>query len=192
MSYVIQNFYKPSNLYFNNVRVSKLLFLTNINLLLLFFKTANLINFKITYNFYDNFFLFFVVKYFYNTNFFNFFCTLKNVNDGFYINNLSKSLVYWQFKTIIFFFKFYRNIGIEIVFSNFLSFNIYYLVNKVAILTLKKKSYKNFFIYTFFLITFLWPSFSNNFHFYLNFLLMIDSYLLFKFLNGPFFKIYSF
>jgi hypothetical protein len=192
LSYVIQNFYKPYNFYIINIKTIKIIFLLNINFFFFFLKFTNLINLKISSNFFDDFQLFFFIKYFYNINFFCFFFNLKNIINGFYINNFSKSLIYWQFKTINLFFKFFSLPFINLNFSNIFSLNTYYLSNKVTPVNLYKKSYKNFFIFSYLLIATIWPAYATSFNFYLNFLLITNFFLLFKFFNGPFFKIYSF
>jgi hypothetical protein len=192
LSYVIQNFYKPYNFHVINVKTIKIIFLSNINFFFFFFKFTNFISLKIAHNFFDDFQFFFFLKYFYNINFFCFFFNLKNVTNGFYINNFSKSLIYWQFKTINLFFKFFSLPHINLVISDVFSLNTYYLSNKVTPVNLYKKSYKNFFIFAYLLIALIWPSYALNFKFYLNFLLITNFFYLFKFFNGPFFKIYSF
>lgn len=193
MSYVIQNFFQPSRNITITPKFKLLNFLNNINLFLLFFKLnifSGFLNFGSNRSL--NFF------YIFNKYFFSFYILklIKKSNQkilSVYTNNFFLSILFYNYKII----KNHLSSGFIffnqlIPFKNYYFFNLYFLSVKLVKVNVIKKFYKN--IFFFFLL--LWPSlwFQHNpyFKFSLNFFFCTSTIQIFKFYNGPFFKVYNF
>lgn len=192
MSYVIQNFYNPSKSCVITPKLKNLIILTNLIKLLAFFKINNLLYHSKWSLSSSNVFYIFFLKYFFVNGFKNLFFKLEKNAWSTYTNNLDKSFLWWKFNIIL---LFTRNFCVKFVlinFSMFFNFNSTFLTIKTNPTNFVKKYYKNFVFYNLFNIGFIWPQISILFKFYLNFLIIWNFYHLFKFYNGPFFKIYHF
>jgi len=192
MSYVIQNFYVPSRSIANTPRFKNFLLLANLTIFFLFLKNTRKLWFgEIEINVNFSFFILFV-RYFFQ---FNLYKNLLKFDDKIwsnYTNNLNKSFIFWRFKFANSHFL-NNKWGLVLIFnSNYLNFNTPLLSIKTNPLFLFKKFYKSIFFFKLFYIMQLWPDSTNDFKFNLNFIIITNYFHLFKFYNGPFFKIYNF
>jgi hypothetical protein len=192
MSYVIQNFYKPSFYIVNTPKFKHFIILINLSKLLLFLKFYNIIYDKNWYLNNSNIYLNSFLKYFFNLNIFKYLLRLDDKTWFYYTNNFLKSLIFWKFKTALKFLSKPNKINLEINFLSQWCFNSSLLTIKTAPLAFIKKSYKNIFFFNLFYVAHYWPQLACSFKFYLNFFLISNFFFLFKFYNGPFFKIYNF
>ena len=167
--------------------------LKNINLFLLFFK-LNLFTTFLNFNSSSQTNLFFT----FNKFFFSFLLLklITKSNHQFlsvYTNNFQLSLLFHNFKVIDEHLVFNSlPIKSQIVLGDCFALNTYFLAIKVVKITLTKKFYKNFFFYLLLIWTPIWYQHNTFFSFYSNFLMTTCTLRLFKFYNGPFFKIYNF
>jgi hypothetical protein len=165
----------------------------NINLFLLFFK-LNMLSTFLSLNS-NNLFNFFFI---FNKFFFSFLLLrlIKKSNQKFlsiYTNNFQLSLLFYNFKTISWYFVNNSFSFKDIMTLNEKYFlNLYFLSIKIIKVTLNKKFYKNLFFYFLLIWSPIWYQHNLFFSFYLNFIFTSYTLHLFKFYNGPFFKVYNF
>lgn len=183
LSYVIQNFSKNNNKIIFTPRFKIFLVLKWINLFMFFFKFNNF--YKNYYNL-NSFFLFFFKKGIYQ----NFYKILINLS-GNYVNRLTVTGVYWNFKSVDQFLTkslFKKTLKI----SNFFLFNLYFLSIKIINIKLNNSFFKNFFFYILFFFSEIWYQFNNNWSVYFNFFFVKNNFKFYKFYTGYFLKLNNF
>lgn len=183
MSYVIQNFNKINYNLTLTPRIKFIVFLKNkyivFYLIKFFYKIFNYKYCDVYYVFYSHFFknILFKLKQ-----------LVSILNLNYYKNRFSVSLVYWNLNYIYNF----KNIIPNSRFISDFSFKTRYLSSiKTLSNYFKNKFYKILFFNLIFNFFLLWPDFNINFNFKLSFFFINYNLQIFKFFNGPFFKIYN-
>jgi hypothetical protein len=184
MSYVIQNFLKPTNRIIVMPRFKTTVIINSLRIFIFFFKFSN-----------------FEIKPSYHLFFKNFFFskgllkTLNSMLDKFsinYTNTILHTTTYWSFKLIEFFFEHKILPSTIITHSNKFNRNLYFLSIKTTRIKVVKTFVKNLFFYFIFFFNDLWQQHTGLLYFYLNFFFIRNNYKFYKFFGGYFFKLYNF
>lgn len=192
MSYVIQNFSYNTKLIVTTPRFRFLILLKLIPKILFFFKlNYHLISFSNPqFNPQPYFFLF--SKYFFLKYPSRSLLSMNLELSGYYLNNLSKSSLFWFFCSLTSYFYTLKAPTSLVNVEGLYNFNLRFLAIKTANNRINKKLYENAFFYLMLQITHLWFVPHNLFYFYLNFFITPYNLQMLKFFNGYFFKIYNF
>lgn len=182
MSYVIQNFNNSCSLALTP-KIKLILFLKNKDfifyLLKYFYKIFNFKYCNISYVFYKIFFK--------NTLF-----KLKNLISikllNYYKNTFSLSLVYWN---LLYICNFKNNLKNSDIFNYFNVKEVYLIPVKTFPAFFRNKFFKILFFNFIFYLFNVWSDFNINFNFNISFFFINYNFQLYKFYNGPFFKIYN-
>lgn len=193
MSYVIQSYFFNQKLNSQTPRSNLLLMFNNFNLVLLFIKyKLFFISFKFETHLFFNIFNK-MIPHFYHFFYSNKVQKLDINHNGFYCNNVTKSLAYWSVKAIeTSLLPQQVSLKTSICFHTELVSNQYFMSVSVLKLSLNLNKFKNFFFYNFFLLTFFWLQSNAKLTFYLNFAFSVDSLFLLPIFGGHFFKIYKY
>lgn len=190
MSYVIQNIFNENSLLQFTPRTKMYFFFKN-SQIFYFFLLQNFFYLFLKKNFYflNQYKFFFISFFFFNQTF----KILKKINLSllsFYDNRLTKSYIFWFYKTLIKSFKnnFFNNSFLEL--SIYFSFNNHLLSIKFFNTNLSNLFFKNIFFNLLLINSFLF--FNNNvFITYLkNSLNIVEDVSIYPFYNGYFFNVY--
>lgn len=140
---------------------------------------------------YSNHFLSFY-KYFYFFQLTRLFQKINLSLSGNYINNMKKSVIFYNFKLLSNFLIKQKYCPLLLPIDNTWVYNTYYLSIKVANYQINKNFYKNTFFYLLLHLSQLWYPHPFYLKFYLNFFFVWYGTQMYKFYNGFFFKIYNF
>jgi hypothetical protein len=136
--------------------------------------------------------LIFFLKYFFNFNITKHFLRLDSKIWSYYTNNLTKSFIFWKFLLTYYFFRKPNMFAHSFKIENVWNFNSSLLLIRTSQQFLLRKPYKNIFFFFLYYVMSSWTQLNLTFKFNLNYLLLSNNFFLFKFYNGPFFKIYNF
>ena len=185
MSYVIQNFIKFNSNLILTPRLKFIIFLRNYKIFSYLLKHRY---FVYNYKQFNFFFLFY--KFFFKNIFIKFKQIISLTNLNYYKNNFSKSLIYWNLTHIVNVFE-YDKFSLDKYVINFCNKKEYLAPVKTFSINLKNKFYKNLFYFILFYLSKNWLIIFKKFCFPTNFFFINYNFQLYKFFNGPFFKVYN-
>lgn len=193
LSFVVQNFFSNTPIFFKTKKY---------NFLLILLKIPYLSKLVIYHLLYANSFQYLYI--YSNKNFFKNLISSKKIFDiflqclsldfGLYTNLFSKSLILHNINKLVFFLdnKIY-------IFKNLykISYNVYTKLNYIKPysflhFSVTKKTFKTIIMFLFYLFTINYISKQNNFYFYYNFILVPCNWYLYPLYNTFYFKIYHY
>lgn len=184
MSYVIQNFLKNNQRTAVTPRFKIFIILKWANFFLFFFKFNSYFKKNSKFN---SFYTFFFKKGLFRT----FYESLINLSAN-YMNKITITGVYWNFKILNNFLNFNlipKNLPST---DPYYFYNLYFLAIKLINVKLTKTHFKLFFFFTLFYFSEQWLQFDSNLKFYLNFFFIRNALKTYKFYNGYFLRVYNF
>ncbi len=190
-SYVIQNFFLPARMVVITPKFKNAAVYLFVDKIFFFYSINFFLKILTCFSEFSPLKFFFHFKHLFKKNLFTYFYQVLPLSKTNYVNNLQKSLIFWN---VLNFSKALENQcpALQIIVDDELLLNHYMLSVKTSLFQINKKFYDKIFFFFLLLDLNLWNSYTQSFKIYNNFLKLTYEIYNYYFISSFFFNIYNY